>query len=97
VGVSEGSQLPPYGIVNCKTVPKKQLSCCITVRLQTECCNTNKLLLMWNRRSWDVLRKQGNLVLCLLKDHFTTDIKATLLVVARTHVLVKKQFKDQIN
>jgi len=63
VGESEGSQLPQYRIVNCKTVTKEQLSFCITVRLQTESCKTNKLLLMWNRRSWAVLRKQESLVL----------------------------------
>jgi len=39
VGVSEGSQLPPDRIVNCKTVPKKQLSCCITVRFQNKIVN----------------------------------------------------------
>jgi len=63
VGVSEGSQLLPYRIINCNTVPKKQLSCCITVRFQTKGFKTNKLLLMWNRRSWAVLNKQENLVL----------------------------------
>jgi len=96
VGVSEGSQLPQYRILICKTVTKEQLSCCITVRLQTRGCKTNKLLVMWNRRSWAFLRKQGMLVLGSLKGHLTADIKATLLVFARTYVLVKKPFKDHL-
>jgi hypothetical protein len=36
------------------------------------------------------------LVLGSLKGQLTTDIKATLLVVARTEVLVKKPFKDHL-
>ena len=96
VGVSEGSQLPPYRIINCKTVPKKQLSYSISVRLQTKGCEINKLLVLRNRRSWEVLRKQGILVLGSLKGYLTADIKATLLVVAKTHVLVKKPFEDHL-
>ena len=63
VGVSEGSQLPPYMVLNCKKLPWKKLSCCVTVRFVTRDCKTDKLLVMCNRRSWAVLRKQGNLVL----------------------------------
>jgi len=51
---------------------------------------------MWNRRSWAVLRKQGILVFSSLKGHLTTDKKATLLALARTHVLVKKSFEDHL-
>ena len=51
---------------------------------------------MWKRRFWAVLKKQGMLLLDSLKGHLTADIKATLLVVARTRVLVKKPFKDHL-
>jgi hypothetical protein len=54
------------------------------------------LLVRWNRRSCAVLRKQGILVLCSLKGHLTADIKAILLVVERTHVMVKKTIEDHI-
>ena len=50
----------------------------------------------WNRRTWAVLIKEGMLVFDSLKGHLTPDIKATLLVVTRTHVLVKKPFKDHL-
>jgi hypothetical protein len=44
-GVSEGGQLPPDMILNGKTVPKKQLCCCIAVRFLTKGCKTNKLFI----------------------------------------------------
>ena len=40
--------------------------------------------------------ENGKLVIDSFKLNLTPDIKATLLVVARTHVLVKKPFKDHL-
>jgi len=41
--------------------------------------------------------ENGKLVIDSFKLNLTPNIKATLLVVARTHVLVKKPFKYHLN
>jgi hypothetical protein len=51
----DGSQLPLHVILNCQTIPKKQLPSVVIVRCQPKCWMTNErmkdwLLVVWNRR-----------------------------------------------
>jgi len=51
---------------------------------------------MWNRSTWVVLKKTGDPGLGFIEGTMITVIKATLLVVARTHVAVMKPFKGHL-
>ena len=81
VVLADGSMLPPYMILNCKTMPKEQLPRRFNVRCHPEGWMANEpmkewLAVVWNRRPGVILRKWGMLLLDAIKEHQTQ--KATM-------------------
>ena len=85
-GLADGSRLPQYMILNCKTMNKEQMPRGTIIRYQPRGWITSELtknwyLVVWDRRPGGLLRKQGMLVLDEFKRQLTPAIKMQLLVV----------------
>ena len=76
MGESEGSQLPQYRVLICKTVTKEQLSCCITVRLQTRGCKTKKTVSDVEQKVMGGTEKTGDVGLGFIEGTFNSRHKS---------------------
>jgi len=82
-GLADGIKLPPYVILNCKTLTTEQLLRGIIVRYQPRGWISSELvknwyLVVWNRRPGALLRKQGMMVLDAFERRLTPAIKAAI-------------------
>jgi hypothetical protein len=81
--LADGSKLPPYVILNHKTMPKEQQPRGIIVRCQPKGQMTNELMkdwlsVVWNGRPGVLLSNWRMLVLDAFKGHLTPEAKATI-------------------
>lgn len=78
--LADGRKMPPYVILNRKTMPKEQLPPGIIFRCQEKGWMTNELMVdwvrtVWNRKPGALLKLRGMLVLDAFKGHLTPQVK----------------------
>ena len=76
--VSDGSKVPPYVILNRKTMREEQLPTGSTVRCQHKCWITDELKTNWLAVVWNTARVERVKMWDVFKGHKTPEIKSTI-------------------
>lgn len=81
--LADGRKLPPFIILNRKTMPKEKLPTGLIVRCQEKGWMNSELMqdwlkVVWGRRPGALLKKRGMLVLDAFKGHLTPEVKSTI-------------------
>lgn len=78
---ADGEKLPPYVILNRKTVPKKDFHSGVIVRAQSNAWMTSELMVDWLKSVWETRKdvsSRSMLILDAFRGHLTDEVKARI-------------------